>query len=74
MGPTKVKEAYMGEVVWLPNPPKAKRHGLHGHWPNMKGWLPSMAIVVVMLLWQCDDQLKIELSWMKIHIFSLVID
>ena len=41
----------MGEVVW-PNPPEAERQGLHGHWPNMGKWLPSMAWVVVMLLWQ----------------------
>jgi hypothetical protein len=51
----------MGEAVWPPNPPEAERHGFHGHWPNMGGWLPSMAWVVVVLLRQCDDQLKMGL-------------
>ena len=32
---SKVIKAYMGEVVWLPNPPKAERHNLHEHCPNM---------------------------------------
>ena len=64
----------MGEAVWPPNPPKAERHGLHGHWPNMGAWLPSMAWVVVVLLQQRDDQLKIELSWVEVHILLLVID
>ena len=41
----------MGEAVWPPNPPKIEQHGLHEHWPNMEGWLLSMAWVVVMLLW-----------------------
>ena len=30
-----VLEADMGEVVW-PNPPEAKWHSLHGHWPNVR--------------------------------------
>jgi hypothetical protein len=50
----------MGEVVWL-NLSEAERHGLHGHSPNMKGWLPSMTRVVIILLRQCDEQLKIGL-------------
>ena len=29
--------------------------------------LPSMPPVVVMLLWQCDDQLKGGLPWMEVH-------
>ena len=57
----KVLEAYMGETVWPPNPPKAEQHNLRGHWPNMGIWLPSMPRVVVVLLRQCDDQLKIGL-------------
>ena len=60
--PPKVLEAYMGEAMWLPNPPEAERHGLHGHWPNMGAYLLSMARVVVVLLRQHDDQLKIGLS------------
>ena len=52
----------MGEAVWPPNPPEANWHGLLEHWPNMGRWLPNMAWVVVMLLWQRDDQLKIRLS------------
>ena len=31
-----------------------------------------MARVVVVLLWQCDDQLKIGLPWMEVHILPLV--
>jgi hypothetical protein len=54
--PPKVLEAYMGEAVWLPNPPEAERQGLHGHWPNMGGKLPSMAQVVVVLLQQHDEE------------------
>jgi hypothetical protein len=71
--PPKVLEAYMGEVVW-PHPPKTKRHGLHDHWPNVEGWLPSMVRVVVVLLRLYDDQLKIGLSWIKVHILSWVTD
>ena len=63
----------MGEVVW-PNPPKAEQQGVHGHWPNMRGWLPSMAHVVEVLLRQSNDQLKIGLSWMEVHILLLVSD
>jgi hypothetical protein len=48
----------MGEVVW-PHPPEAERQGLHGHWPNVKALLPSMAWVVVMVLRQCNDQVKV---------------
>jgi hypothetical protein len=55
-----------------PNPPKAKWQGLHGHWPNMKGQLPSMAWIVVVLLGQCDDQVKIGLPWMEIHFLLIV--
>jgi hypothetical protein len=55
-----------------PNPPEAERHGFHRHWPNMRGWLPSIAHVVIVLLRQRNDQLKIGLSWMGVHILSLV--
>jgi hypothetical protein len=61
----------MGEVVW-PHPPEAERQGLHGHWPNMK--VPSMARVVVVLLRQCDDQLKGGHPWMEVHLTPLVTD
>jgi hypothetical protein len=64
----------MSEAVWPPNPPEAERHTLHGHWPNMQGWLLSMARVVIVLLRQRDDQLKIGLSRMEAHILSLVTD
>ena len=64
----------MGEAVWPPNPPKAERHGLHGHWPNMRAQLPSMIRVVVVLLRQHDDQLKVGLPWMEVHILPLVTD
>ena len=57
----------MGEAVW-----PVERHGLHKHWPNMGGWLHSMAQVVVVLLRQRNDQLKIGLPWMKVYILSLV--
>jgi hypothetical protein len=33
-----------------------------------------MARVVVVLLWQCNDQLKGGLSWMKVHLTPLVTD
>jgi hypothetical protein len=61
----------MGEVVW-PHSLEAERQGLHGHWPNVKAKLPTMAQVVVVLLRQCDDQLKIGLPWMEVHITPLV--
>ena len=60
----------MGEAVWLPNPPEARppwalaQHG--------GGWLPNMARVVIVLLQQFDDQLKIGLSWMEVHTLPLV--
>jgi hypothetical protein len=41
---------------------------------GLGSYLPSMARVVVVLLRQCDDQLKIGLPWIKVHILSLVID
>jgi hypothetical protein len=31
----KILEAYMGEALLSPNSPKAERHDLHGHWPNV---------------------------------------
>ena len=62
----------MGEAVWLPNPPEAEWHGLHKHWPNVEAWLPSMARVVVVLLQQRDDQLKIAFPWMEVRILPLV--
>jgi hypothetical protein len=33
-----------------------------------------MARVVVVLLWQCDDQLKGGLPWMEVHLTPLVTD
>jgi hypothetical protein len=71
--PPKVLEAYMGEVVWS-HPPEAKRQGLHVHWLNVKAQLLSMARVVVVLLQQCDDQLKVGLSWMEVHLIPLDTD
>ena len=65
--PPRVLEAYMSEVVW-PHPPEAEWHGLHGHWPNVRLQLPCMVWVVRVLLRQCDDQHKIGLSWMEVHI------
>ena len=56
----------MSEVIW-PHPPKAKRHGPHGHWPNVRPKLPSMVQVVVVLLQQRNDQHKIGLPWMEVH-------
>ena len=32
---------------------------LYGRWPNLGTWLPNMVRVVVVVLRQCDDQLKI---------------
>ena len=57
-----------------PNPREAEQHGLHGHWPNMGGWLLGLAWIIVVLFWQCNDQLKIGLSWMEGHILPLVTD
>ena len=34
----------------------------HGRYPNVRAKLPSMLWVVVVLLRQCDDQLKIGFS------------
>ena len=34
--------------------------------------MPSMAQVVIVLFWQRDDQLKIGLSCMKVHILPVV--
>jgi hypothetical protein len=61
----------MGEVVW-PHPPEAERQGVHGHWPNVKTWFPSMLRVVVVLFRQCDDQLKVGLPSMEVHLTPLV--
>ena len=57
----KILKAYMDEEVWPPNPTEAKQHALHKHWPNMGAYLPSMIWVVIVLLQQCGDQLKIGL-------------
>ena len=43
----------------------------YGRWPNLGAWLPRLVWVVVMLLRQRDDQLKIGLPWMKVHILPL---
>jgi hypothetical protein len=61
----------MGEVVW-PHLPEAKRQGIYRHWPNVEAWLHNMAWVVVMLLRQCDDQLKIGFPLIEFHIIPLV--
>ena len=50
----------MNEVVWS-HPPEAEQYGLHGLWPNVTAKLPYMVRVVVLLLWQRDDQYKIGL-------------
>jgi hypothetical protein len=63
----------MGVMVW-PHPHEAERQGLHGHWPNVKASLHSMAWVVIVLFRQCDDQLKVGLSWMEVHLTLLVTD
>ena len=63
----------MGEAVWLPNPPKARPPwALAQHGGGGGEWLPNMARVVIVLLQQCDDQLKIGLSWMEVHTLPLV--
>jgi hypothetical protein len=64
----------MGKMMWPPNPSKVERNNLHWHWPYVRAYLPSMARVVVLLFRKCDNQLKIGLSWMQVHIFSLVTD
>ena len=70
----KVLEVYMGEAVWLPYPPEAEWDGFHGHWPNVEAWLPSMAQVVIVLLQQRYNQLKIGLPGIEVHILPLVTD
>ena len=59
--PRKVLEAYMGEVGWPANPPKAERHNLYGRWSNVCAWVHNMVRIVVVLLQQHDDQLNIGL-------------
>jgi hypothetical protein len=63
----------MGGVVW-PHQAEAERQGLDGHWSNVEAYLPSMAHVVVMLLQFCNDQLKVGLPWMGIHLTPLITD
>ena len=46
--PHKVLKAYTGEAVWLVEPPKA--------------YLATMLRVIIVLLWQHEDQLKSGLS------------
>ena len=57
----------MDEVEW-PHPPEAERHGLHGHWPNVRPYLPSTLRIVGVLLRQRNDQHRIGLSWREVHI------
>ena len=51
-----------------------------GHCPGIAHWdssglgVASMARVVVVLLRQRDDQLKIRLPWMEVHILPSVIN
>ena len=59
---SKVLEAYTGRRRFQPTLPAAKRRGLYMHWPNVGANLPSMIRVVIVLLRQCDDQLKIRLT------------
>ena len=49
----------MDKVVWPSNSHEAERQGFHGHWPNMKAYVLSVAWVVEVLLQRRDDQLKI---------------
>ena len=58
----------MGRRHYQPTPPVADKHGLHGRWPNVGAKLPSMLRVVVVLLQQRNDQLKIELPCMEVRI------
>ena len=53
----KVLEAYMGEVALLTDPTR-----------SILDIYASGCYNVGMLLHQRDDQLKIELSWMEVHI------
>ena len=58
----KIIEAYKDETMWPPNPPEAESYNFHGQWPNLRGWLPNMPQVIVVLLRHCDDQLNIGTS------------
>lgn len=73
MAPHKILEAYRVMRGGRPNPPNFERHKLYGHRPNVRTLSPIMVRIVVMLLQQHGDQLKIELLWMLIYIKPLAI-
>ena len=52
--PYKILEAYMVEAVWLAE--------------SLRAYLATMFWVVVVLLWQHEDQFKRGLLWMVVHI------
>ena len=52
--------------------PEAEWEGFHGHWSNVKAYLPNMIRVVVVLLRQWDDKLKVGLPWIEVHLTPLV--
>ena len=47
--------------------PDAEQHDLHGRWPSIGAKLPSMLWVVIVLLRQRDDQLKIGWKGLSNH-------
>ena len=55
----------MGRRFCRSTPHVVEQRGLHMHWPNVGVKLPSMLWIVVMLLRQRDDQLKI--GWTKVR-------
>ena len=55
-GPAKGPRDLHGEAA-LPIDPAP--HGFHGSWPNVGAKLPSVLQVVVVFMWQRNDQLKI---------------
>ena len=44
---------------------------MYGRWPNLKAELLSIVWVVVVLLLQDYDQLKIGLPYLEVHMLSL---
>ena len=70
--PCKILEAYIDEVGWHPRPIGGQNTQPLWALAHLGTRLPSMAWVIVVLIWQRDNK-KIGLPWMEVHIVPLAI-
>ena len=67
----KVLKAYTGAAGWPADPTRGQQVQPLRAMIQLGDILPSMVRIVKVLLQQRNDQLKIGLPWMEVHILSL---